>query len=679
MVRWSDLGASLQASPRAMLRPDLWREVLRRMLFSRVFAGHAVLALLLWLAQRSLANGLSGVDSHRMLFLLELLVVAAPALPLLVALLLLPYAYWVFAPAAARVLPAYLDLPPAVEDEPGFLRYFLWTLPAIALLVLVTLLHLVPAVSGAELGPPLLVAAMVLVLLSVLKLFTRAALAAHYPPQEIQLFLAATAWQRFFVWLPALLVLGWASDGLVAGFGQLLGLHGEYQTTTAGAVLMFGLQFLLGALAATVFTGVLLLACGRTGGAVIDTSTMLDSGLARGDRATRPMTREQLEAMRNVHRAQRRRRPSWLVAAGALGALALGLYFARLPLTDWYFAQDPAYAGATEGIVAVRQPGERKPRRLLDPAVRDERLRAGFIAYACAGDLERAQWIWRLGATSAWDHGRVLACAACSRQRGAVDWLLASDSELMVSLDLGQHKGQPITALACAARDNDVPLAQRLLQRAAQQRDFLPVSHALQAAASRQHWAMVRMLVQKDRTAAHAATFAALDAAYAQDPQKPAQLLPRMLEAGLIVHAVDRHRRTVFHWAAQRHDLALLRALMERSDPRIAALSLRRPDAQGALPWMYVLRKAELDGQPLSADATELLRLLLPADKHLGFVVTVARPGDAEALPVGWDASQAALAQPMARRILGEELEAFEAGLPHLARQAREAVDPGGR
>jgi ankyrin repeat protein len=183
------------------------------------------------------------------------------------------------------------------------------------------------------------------------------------------------------------------------------------------------------------------------------------------------------------------------------------------------------------------------------------------------------------------------------------------------------------------------------------------VAHALQAAASRHHWAMVRMLLQKDRTAAPAATFAALDAAYAQDPRKPAQLLPRMLDAGLVAHAVDRNGRSVFHWAALRHDLALLRALLERSDARVAEYSLRRPDGQGALPWMYVLRKAELAGQPLSEDAAELLRLLLPPEPHLNFVVTRARPADADALPVGWNAGAAVLNQPAARQILGPDLD----------------------
>ena len=56
-----------------------------------------------------------------------------------------------------------------------------------------------PVFQEGSLGTPYLYAGLVLVLLSILKLFSRSALAAHYPPQDIEVFLSATRWQRALV------------------------------------------------------------------------------------------------------------------------------------------------------------------------------------------------------------------------------------------------------------------------------------------------------------------------------------------------------------------------------------------------------------------------------------------------------------------------------------------------
>src|SRR5206468_10444998 len=96
----------------------------------------------------------------------------------------------------------------------------------------------------------------------------------------------------------------------------------------------------------------------------------------------------------------------------------------------------------------------------------------------------------------------------------------------------------------------------------------------------------------------------------------------------------------------------------ERARGDAVQQALQRPDRQGALPWMYVLRKAELDAQPLSADAAELLRLLLPPGVDVN--QPLLRPleaGAGAAFPPGWSAGAASLNQPAARAILGADLD----------------------
>jgi hypothetical protein len=135
-------------------------------------------------------------------------------------------------------------------------------------------------------------------------------------------------------------------------------------------------------------------------------------------------------------------------------------------------------------------------------------------------------------------------------------------------------------------------------------------------------------------------------------------VLPRLLAPGSDLRAVDRQGRNLFHWAAMRHDLGTARLLVERARGDAVLQALQRPDHQGALPWMYVLRKAELDAQPLSADAAQLLRLLLPPGADVN--QPLQRPleaGAGDAFPPGWSAGAASLNQPDARAILGPALD----------------------
>jgi hypothetical protein len=240
-----------------------------------------------------------------------------------------------------------------------------------------------------------------------------------------------------------------------------------------------------------------------------------------------------------------------------------------------------------------------------------------------------------------------------------VHWLLAGEPHLRVTpvvIATDAAGRQERTALSCAARANDLPLVRQLLARGASPRELPPPHSALHVAAAQQHWDMVRLLLQKTPADAPAATFAALDAAFARDPRRPAEVLPRMLGAGLSLQAVDRNGRNLFHWAASRHDLALAQGLLQKIGGA-AEQALLRADRHGALPWMLVLRTAELQGRPLSAEAAELLKLLLPADAEVNAVLLNPDSGVADPFPAGWNAGHVAINDPRARDALGPALD----------------------
>jgi ankyrin repeat protein len=297
----------------------------------------------------------------------------------------------------------------------------------------------------------------------------------------------------------------------------------------------------------------------------------------------------------------------------------------------------------------------------LDASVVSDRLRAGYIAAACNGDLEQAQLLAQLEVPQPLDHARLLACAACSGERATVDWLLAAQPDLradQVVIATDGDSRRPRTALSCAARANDLTLARALLRRGAVPRDLDGAAGSIYIAASRQHWDMVRLLLQKDRAAAPIAAFAAMDGAYVRDPRRPAEVLGTLVGAGVPPLVTDRQGRNLFHWAGMHHDLKLAQQLLERSGSAPADQTLARADRQGALPWMYVLRRAELTGQPLSDEAADLLRLLLPpgADVNLALKKPL-EPGSGDIFPADWTAGKATVNQPAAREVLGPALD----------------------
>jgi hypothetical protein len=120
----------------------------------------------------------------------------------------------------------------------------------------------------------------------------------------------------------------------------------------------------------------------------------------------------------------------------------------------------------------------------------------------------------------------------------------------------------------------------------------------------------------------------------------------------------DRQGRNLFHWAGMRHDLRLAQQLLQHTATAPADQTLTHADRQGALPWMYVLRRAELSALPMSDDATQLLKLLLPPGTDVN--ATLRKPleaGSGEAFPAGWTAAAVAIHQPAAREVLGPALD----------------------
>ncbi|MDB5857859.1 MAG: hypothetical protein JWQ76_1548 [Ramlibacter sp.] len=647
MVRWSDLGASLRASPRLALRWDLWAQVLRRLFFSPVFVAYAIIGLLL-------------------------VVAGQPLLALAASTLLLPYGVWAITAPVAMVLAEHLALPPPeVDAEPPFVRYLLWNLPLFLAAVLLAILSLVPALGS---GWPRLAFACAGVLLAApaaIMMATRGTLCAYFDTEVSRAFMAATRWQRPLVSWPLALGLGAV---LLAGV-PLLRAQPQFQQAwallpwQAWAGLAMVALVLAATLAGIVFTGTVLGACARV---PVDsfTSSSQDTAMAtaideRGSRsvlATRPMIRSLAPASPR----RRSRRVGALRTGAALAALAGALYLARLPLLDSYLQGDASYRTAAAFLERLQGTDARRLGPALDASVVSDRLRAGYIAAACNGDLEQAQLLAQLEVPQPLDQARLLACAACNGERATVDWLLAAQPELradQVVIATDGDSRRPRTALSCAARANDLTLARALLLRGAVPRDLDGAAASIAIAASRQHWDMVRLLLQRDRGAAPIAAFAAMDGAYARDPRRPAEALAKLVAAGVPPLVADRQGRNLFHWAGMHHDLKLARALLQRSGSAPPDQTLARADRQGALPWMYVLRRAELTGQPLSEEAAELLRLLLPpgADVNLALKKPL-EAGSGETFPAGWTAGRAAINQPAALEVLGPALDVGRPG-----------------
>lgn len=662
MVSWSDLGASLRASPRVALRWDLWWVVARRLFFSRVSFGYALAVLLLFLAGRILFDL---TEEGQVPAPLVALLLAGPAIFAVASSFLVPWACWVLIPAVSLVLPEHMALPPPqVEEEPLFTQYLLWAVPLVASALLLAGLSFVPWLDHGWAGWGFAFACSVVLGLAALTLFTRTALAAHYEGEEIRAFLRVTRRPRRFLVLPLALAIGWGACSLLRVADRVLP-----DPPLLAWIALDLMLALLALLAAITCTGAVLRSAGRLQDVESDNSsaanstqvTTMDSEGPRFYVPTRPMVIPRRPRRTRKTKPRLRWIGSTLRITGVFAALAGVAYLARLPLADWYFSHDPAYVTATETLDRMHGDTGHRFGPILDPNVLEQRLRAGYIVAGCNGDLERAGRLEWLGVPQDVDHMRLLACASCNYQKEAAAWVLATQPALRPGLVVMASNGdrrKPRSALSCAARNNDLALARQLLARGARVRDLDGPYSAVAVAAAQQNWEMVRLLLQKDPSAADAATFAGLDAAYARDPNRPAEVLPRLLAPGSDLRAVDRQGRNLFHWAAMRHDLATARELVQRARPDAVQQALQRPDRQGALPWMYVLRKAERDAQPLSADAAQLLHLLLPPGADVNQVLPRSlEPIPGDNFPPGWSAGAASLNLPAARAILGPELD----------------------
>lgn len=608
MVSWKDLGAGLAAVPRVAMRPGYWREVLRRLLFSRVFVTYAAVAGLLVVAGVLLAGGgqrgAGGVAAAALMF--------GPGLVMVALALLLPYGVWAFNPPVGRVLRREGRLPFAAEepDEPPYLHYLLWAVPILGLTVLFGVLLSLPVFGEGLLADAYVYGAIVLLALATLKLYARGALAAHYERDDVDAFLAATRLQRLLVWVPLSLALGW---GLVEGFGlaaQALALPPAWFLSAAPAALglLAGLALVI-VLAGLGCVATLLLACERMAtppeDAVSSMTLVMPSRLGRRSRP----------------KAAARRRPSRKGRVAAVAILLLlvpgAAYLARAPLLDWYLdGRGTSYSVAVEAVNHhFRAQGS-----ALDASRREDRLLAGYVIENCLGHQPQARWLAQVVKPSAQHQDWMLTCAACNGPRGTAEKLLVEMSAVpRTASAVPSHADsrKPRTALSCAATVNDLGLAQQLLP--AQRRGMaVRGSHsALQAAIERGYWPMARLLARTatdDRELQHA-VLTALERAHERGGADPAALLAGLRLAGLPLEVNDAQGRNLFHYAALWQDLPLARALLQQNLP--AAFGPTQPDAQGALPWTYVQRKAQQDGQPLAEDAAELVRLLLPEGETL--------------------------------------------------------------
>lgn len=643
ILTWGDVAAGLRAAPRVLLAGGYWGDVLRRSLFSRVFVGYvgvlAALVALALLATWDWLTGLGGIGvGAQLLGTLAAFGAGAFLLPLLL-LLLLPYGYWVLLPPAAQRLFAELRVEPSAPGEEetfgGFLGWTGSVLGAGLLSMATGLLPDGPVAAAVQL------AVLALLFASVMNLFVRAALARGFSAEQRESFLRATRWSRQLLWLPGLFAAGLLTivlTGAAATLLATLGLRSQLPLVL--------LQLVLATCVGVAFTGALLRACARFHGGA-DRQPHGDPG------PPTLLLPESEEQTRDRARLAIRRRRGWrrMLGAGIAGGVLLGaaaaLYAAREARLDWYYGRDALYRDAPQAVQADRQPG-------FDAGLRAHRLRAGYIAYGCNGRLDRAAQIHALGVTKPSDHGQLLACAACLRQKAGVDWVLQMAPDVPLNAVVAASGGAR-TALQCAARDNDVALAGKLVQRDAHLTDPDGPARALEIAAQSLHLEIARLLLPLPYGSSTSATVLALESAYAISPGKALELLPRMLEAGLPLVARDGQGRNPFHLAAMRHDLALAQAMHQQPGGRAGP---HMEDAQGVFPWVYVLRRGELDGQPLSRDALDLLRLLLPEERrYLDEIDHLVRSRSPRPFPPGWTPTVVLLNDPGARAVLGPNVE----------------------
>lgn len=657
MVRWSDLGGSLAATPRVALRWDYWWEILRRLLFSHVFLGHAAVAAALYFGGKSMFAGLAagqGMTGLGVGALVVLALAVGPSIALVLGALLLPYGCWVVYPPGVRVLSDYLELPPCRRAEPPpFVDYLLWTLPAVGLILLLGLGGLLPLRFMRS--DAYFYLCTILISFAFLRLVVRATLANWYAPEELEQFLHASRWQRRLLWLPFMAALGWGSFYIVQLAVQAL-VPWSYKVGVSPASLwtplavQWGLHVLVSFLLGIFYSGVLLLACARTvsPGTEIPSSTLhsITMPYTPGPVRRRPAQQAPRTAFFAARHAGR-----W---AAGVAIVAGGLYFARMPLVDWYFTtSDESYRMAPARLTAL---GHR-----LDAGERKDRLMAAYVQAACRGDIDRMRWLRRIGLDRSEADPVALACAACQGTTETVQWMLEQDATLRPNNVVLRNTAPPHTtrsALSCAAASRDIAVVQALLARGAKPAHLGARDSAVNVAAEHLNWDMVGVLLRADPGASGLAVFSALDAARIRR-QRPVQQLPRMLDAGLSLNVRDEFQRSVFHWAAMQHDLALARALTENAARLPAEVGPASADLQGALPWMHVLRKAELDGRPLNAETAELLRLLLPPQVDANAQAGRSPDRRTDALPEGWSARDAVLNDPLASEVLGA---AFDIG-----------------
>lgn len=659
MVSWKDLGGGLAAAPRAALRLEYWLAVLLRLLFSHVFLGHALVAALAYFVGRSL---LAGVEGKQWLGVGLMALVFAPALLLPLCTLLLPYGLWVFTPAAVRVLPRHLALPPpGAAEQQTFSDYVVATLPVLGLAILLGVGYAaLPGLNRGELLRAYFVLAGVLYAYATLGLFVRTALAEYYAEDDVRRFMAATRWWRLLVWLPFSYAASWGASAAVFATAKAFGVSEFWFLTPTAppSLAILGAHALLSILLGIAYIGALLLACGRIATPPKEKESSIHS-----------QTEVMVDAAGRPRRAAPSRRPAparrplppwarWGAALLVLLALPAGAWLGRAQLTDWYFQRDAAYASAAQEVTRRFGHGGRSYSFMLDAGDAAHRLRGGYIVYACSGQVDRANWIaQRLDVLTGSEPDAVLACAACSGNRQAVDRILQAAPRLNANVAMKDARApaRDRTALACAVEAKNVLLADRLLKAGAIGGYYNSADSALQQAIALRHWPMVKLIASYAKDTRREAVRTALALAAESDPRAPVEILPRLLEAGLPLGPADYHGRNLFHWAARRHDLALAKLLLTYDQP--PELGPAHADAEGALPWMHVLRKAELEGKPLGPEALELLQLLLPQQADVNVATRMMTPQVAAQFPVGWTAGAATLNQPAARALLGPALD----------------------
>ena len=353
------------------------------------------------------------------------------------------------------------------------------------------------------------------------------------------------------------------------------------------------------------------------------------------------MTRPHLQQHRAAPAAVQARSFPWLlVLVGAVlagGALA---WMNRLVLLDQY--------------LQMRHPRAYQSSPGADAPVH-RRLHAAEVHFACQGDVDQLRLLERVG--FAREHPLqlrdALHCAARHGRTDAVRYLLARGAPADKSRDpaIRERRYLPQTPLQWAVHGRHPAIVEALLAAKVDPNQRTAAPTALVLAAHAGDWALYKRLraagARPDAVPDLPVVFAWADSRMDRGWRAAAEWragLAAAEAAGVPIAARDDQGRNLLHWAANRAQVGLMQALLERG------FAAGEPDAHGAAPYAHLL----LALSPQSTETPELRTAVAQLLAGQDIARPVAGSGAFArnqvtgwlAFPQGWSAESALIATP---------------------------------